>query len=148
MKKISKVLVFVLAFVTFATLESNAQTSKESACSAKGIFGSCNIYCGPTQNAKCSGRFFASCECEGMYYLNKIVPNQENINEFAGLLGTLESAQSKESQKLFVQTQELMKGKNGKAYFESATNFEKSLTSLPESEKFTVDAWVNKKLSK
>ena len=148
MKKVSKVLVFVLAFISFAAVESKAQINRESACSASGWFGSCTVSCGPSKSAKCSGGFFATCGCEGVYYLNKIVPNQGNINEFAGLVSTFESAQGKEAKVLFVKTLELMNGTDGNAYSESTISFEKSLANLPKSEKTIVDAWISKKSQK
>lgn len=151
MKNLSKVLVFVLAFVSFVSFESKAQGEKGASgngCSAKGLFGDCAIFCGQGQRPMCSGGFFASCSCEGMYLLNKIAPNQENINEFITLVVSFESMQGKELRKFFTQTLELMKGTDGKAYSESVSSFEKSLTNLPKSEKAIVDAWVTKRTTK
>ena len=151
MKKFSKVLVFVLAFISFATLESKAQTNRVATgrCSISLLFGMCSADCsGYGQTAKCSGILFPSCSCEGGLYLNKVIPKQENINEFAGLISSFESVQSKESKELFVKTLELMKGTDGKTYSEGAANFERSLDNLPKSEKAVVDAWISKKSGK
>ncbi len=148
MKKFSKVLVLVLAFVSFATIQSKAQTNRESACSASGWFGECTVSCVPSKSAKCSGGFFASCSCEGVYYLNKIVPNQDNIKEFTELVNSFESSQGQKSKQLFLKTLELMKGTDGQTYSESSNNFTESLSSLPKSEKAMVDAWVTKKSQK